>query len=57
MLIRPHQINFLDSHRNFEKMGQVEYFYLLFFIILTALKKRMVLKETFDALKSNCQIE
>ena len=39
-------------------MGRVGDFYFLYFlIILTALKNRMVLTETFNTFKLNCQIE
>ena len=49
---------FLDSHPNFVKNGgQVGDFYFLFFIFLTALKNRSMLKDTLNTLKLSCQTE
>ena len=48
---------FLDSHPIFEKNLGGWVVFILFFIILTALKNRIVLKDTFNTFKSNCQIE
>ena len=52
--------NKLDAHPTSEKKNWDRwevFIFLFFFIILTALKNRMVLKETFNTFKLNCQIE
>ena len=48
---------YLDSHPNFEQILNKIGVGIIIFIILTALKNRTVLKETFNTFKLNCQIE